>query len=187
MSGFVVGVPATKKDRLTECYMRDGYDGLETLVFIKTLSDEDIQDRIEIINPKLSFRTERLVPRSAEALATVPELWDLLSRLDARRELASLLQHYPVEVLTRKHWKEDFLVSKRQLDQEVADPARDFKRAEKIHEQKEEALRSRLKVVTRERDDVFPHARSLKDQLKADSLNISTSNELPESTPDSGG
>ncbi|GMF15943.1 unnamed protein product [Phytophthora fragariaefolia] len=196
---FVVGVPATNKDRLTEHFMRDGYGGLETLVFVETISDEDMQDLTGIINPKLSMRPELLLPRSVEPSATVPEFRDLLSSLDARRELtlaqlretkrhlrssgswdsAELLKKI-TEIDSMKtgfaflnqHWKEAFLVSKRQLDQEVADHTRDFKRASQIPEQEEEALRSRLMVVTRERDDVFAYARSLKDQLKAGSLDI---------------
>ncbi|KAE8884079.1 hypothetical protein PF005_g7870 [Phytophthora fragariae] len=43
-SSFVVGIPATHADLLSGHFMRDGYGGLETLAFVETLSDEDIQD-----------------------------------------------------------------------------------------------------------------------------------------------
>lgn len=164
-----------------------------------------------------------LLPRLAES-ATVPEFRDLLGSLDARRELTSLLRHYPVEGLARKvfkmstllkqpleqlrearrqlrsngsrdgaellaklteisnmmtgfallnqHRKDSFITSKGQLDQEIADHARDFKHAAQIHEQQEEALRSKLEAVIQERDDVFAYTRVLKNQLKAGSLNV---------------
>ncbi|KAE8966736.1 hypothetical protein PR001_g28308 [Phytophthora rubi] len=223
-SSFIVGVPATSSDRLAERFMRDGYGGLETLAFVETLSDEGIQDLSEMVNPRLSIRPDLLLPKSVEATATVPEFRDLLSSMSARRELASLLQHYPVEGLARKvfkmstllkqtlvqlreakrqlqssgsrdgselldklseisamktgfallnqHWKEAFLVCKRQLDRELSDHARDFKRAAQNHEQGEEALRSRLASMTQERDDMFAFARGLDRRLKAGSINV---------------
>ncbi|KAE9338495.1 hypothetical protein PR003_g11472 [Phytophthora rubi] len=73
--------------------------------------------------------------------------------------------------LLNQHSKEAFLVCKRQLDQELSDHARDFKRAAQSHEQEEEALRSRLASMTQERDDMFAFARSLERRLKAGSLN----------------
>ncbi|KAE9188147.1 hypothetical protein PF002_g25387 [Phytophthora fragariae] len=204
--------------------MRDGYGGLETLAFVETLSDEDIQDLSEMVNPRLSIRPDLLLPKSVEATATVPEFRDLLSSMSARRELASLLQHYPVEglawkvfkmstllkqalvqlreakrqlqssgsrdgselleklseisamktgfALLNQHWKEAFLVCKRQLDRELSDHARDFKRAAQNHEQEEEALRSRLASMTQERDDMFAFARGLDRRLKAGSINV---------------
>ncbi|KAE8968222.1 hypothetical protein PR001_g27859 [Phytophthora rubi] len=206
-SSFVVGVPANHLDRLSERFMRDGYGGLEALTFVETLSDEDIQDLSEMTGSRLSIRPELLMPRSDDASTTTSDFRDLLGSLGARRELASLLQHYPVEGLARKvfklssllkrtleqlrevkrqlrsngsrdgtelleklteisnmktgfallnqHWKEAFITSKRQLDQEVTDHARDFKHAAQIHEREEEALRSRLAVANQERDDVF--------------------------------
>ncbi|KAE8989646.1 hypothetical protein PF011_g18680 [Phytophthora fragariae] len=223
-SSFIVGVPATSSDRLEERFMRDGYGGLEALAFVETLSDEDIQDLTEMVNPRLSIRPDLLLPKSVGATATVPEFRDLLGSMSAKRELASLLQHYPVEGLARKvfkmstllkqtlvqlreakrqlqwsgsrdgselleklseisamktgfallnqHWKEAFLVCKRQLDQELSDHARDFKRAAQNHEQEEEALRSRLASMTQERDDMFAFARVLVRRLKAGSINV---------------
>ncbi|KAE8875495.1 hypothetical protein PF003_g40409 [Phytophthora fragariae] len=223
-SSFIVGVPATSSDRLAERFMRDGYGGLETLAFVDTLSDEDIQDLSEMVNPRLSIRPDLLLPKSVEATATVPEFRDLLSSMSARHELASLLQHYPVEGLARQvfkmstlmkqtlvqlreskrqlqssvsrdgpellknlseisamktgfallnqHWKEAFLVCKRQLDRELSDHARDFKRAAQNHEQEEEALGSRLASMTQERDDMFAFARGLDRLLKAGSINV---------------
>ncbi|KAE8875443.1 hypothetical protein PF003_g40446 [Phytophthora fragariae] len=85
--------------------MRDGYGGLETLFFVETLSDEDIRDLSEMVNPRLSIRPVLLLPRSADSAATVPEFRDLLSSMDAKREMASLLQHYPAEGLARKIFK----------------------------------------------------------------------------------
>ncbi|KAE9309318.1 hypothetical protein PR003_g20542 [Phytophthora rubi] len=223
-SSVVVGIPATHADLLSGHFMRDGYGGLETLAFVETLSDEDIQDLTEMSCSKLSVRPELLLPRSADSVATVPEFRELLEGMDARRELASLLQHYPVEQLARRvfmmstflkrtltqlreakrqlessgsrdgselleklsevsalktgfallnrHWKDAFLSSKRQLDQEIANHARDFKRAAQNHEQEEEVLRSRLASMTQERDDMFAFARMLKRQLKAGALNV---------------
>ncbi|KAE8969166.1 hypothetical protein PR001_g27580 [Phytophthora rubi] len=223
-SSFIVGVPATCSDRLAERFMRDGYGGLEALAVVETRSDEDIQDLSEMVNPRLSIRPDLLLPKSVEATATVPEFRDLLGSMSAKRELASLLQHYPVEGLARKvfkmstllkqtlvqlreakrqlqssgsrdgselleklseisamktgfallnqHWKEAFLVCKRQLDQEFSDHARDFKRAAQSHEQEEEALRSPLASMTQERDNMFAFARSLERRLKAGSINV---------------
>ncbi|KAE9117999.1 hypothetical protein PF010_g8384 [Phytophthora fragariae] len=74
--------------------------------------------------------------------------------------------------LLNQHWKEAFLVSKRQLDQEIADHTRDFKRVAQIHEREEEALRAKLAAMTQERDDMFAYARSQNRQLKAGSLNV---------------
>ncbi|KAE9087059.1 hypothetical protein PF010_g19864 [Phytophthora fragariae] len=223
-SSFIVGVPANSSDRLTERFMRDGYGGLEALSFVETLSDEDIRDLSEMTNPRLSIRPDLLLPKSVDVSATVPEFRDLLDNMSAKRELASLLQHYPVEWLARnvfrmstllkqtlaqlrvtkrqlqsggsrdgsellekhseisamktgfallnQHWKEAFLVCKRQLDQELSDHARDFKRAAQNHEQEEEVLRSRLASMTQERDDMFAFARMLKRQLKTGALNV---------------
>ncbi|KAE9354689.1 hypothetical protein PF008_g4413 [Phytophthora fragariae] len=180
-SSFVVGVPANYLDRLSERFMRNGNGGLEALTFVEAISDEDIQDLSEMTGSRLSIRPELLLPRSADTSTTVVEFRDLLDSLGARRELASLLQHYPVEGLARKvfklssllkrtleqlreakrqlrsngsrdgaelleklteisnmktgfallsqHWKEAFITSKRQRDQEITDHARDFKRA----------------------------------------------------------
>ncbi|KAE9045555.1 hypothetical protein PR003_g25200 [Phytophthora rubi] len=223
-SSFIVGVPATSSDRLAERFMRDGYGGLEALAFVETLSDEDIQDLSEMVHPRLSIRPDLLLPKPVNTTATVPEFRDLLGSMSAKRELASLLRHYPVEGLARKvfnmstllkqtlvqlreakrqlqssgsrdgselleklseinamktgfallnqHWKEAFLVCKRQLDQELSDHARDFKRAAQNHEQEEEALRSRLASMTQERDDMFAFARVLDHRLKAGSINV---------------
>ncbi|KAE9301170.1 hypothetical protein PR003_g22586 [Phytophthora rubi] len=104
-SSFIVGAPATSSDRLTERFMRDGYGGLEALSFVATLSDEDIRDLSEMVNPRLSIRPDLLLPRSVDATARVPEFRDLLNSMGAKRELASLLQHYPVEGLARKVFK----------------------------------------------------------------------------------
>ncbi|KAE9346284.1 hypothetical protein PR003_g7517 [Phytophthora rubi] len=90
-SGFVVGVSADHADLLSEHFMRDGYGGLETLIFVETLSDEDIQDLSEITNSRLSIRPELLLPRSADSAATVPGFCELLGGMDASRELTSLL------------------------------------------------------------------------------------------------
>ncbi|KAE8988512.1 hypothetical protein PR001_g22021 [Phytophthora rubi] len=220
-SSFVVGIPASHADLLSGHFMRDGYGGLETLAFVETLSDEDIQDLTEMSVSKLSVRPELLLPRSADSVATVPEFRELLEGMDARRELASLLQHYPVEQLARRvfmmstflkrtltqlretkrqlessgsrelleklsevsalktgfallnqHWKNAFLTSERQLDQEIANHARDFKRAGHNHEHEEEALRSRLASMTQERDDMFAFGRVLERRLKAGSINV---------------
>ncbi|KAE9189364.1 hypothetical protein PF005_g19672 [Phytophthora fragariae] len=223
-SSFIVGVPANSSDRLTERFMCDGYGGLEALYFVESLSDEDIQDLSEMVNPRLSIRPDLLLPNSADATVTVPELCDLLNSMGAKRELALLLQHCPLEGLARKvfkmstflkqalvqlreakrqlqssgsrdgselleklseisamktgfallnqHWKEAFLVCKRQLDQELSDHARDFKRAAQNHEQEEEVLRSRLASMTQERDDMFAFARSLKRRLKTGALSV---------------
>ncbi|KAE8985351.1 hypothetical protein PR001_g21594 [Phytophthora rubi] len=223
-SSFVVGVPAKHTDHLSDKFLRDGYGGLEALTFVEALSDEDIQDLTEMTDSRCSVRPELLLPWPAEFTATVPELRELLGSLDARRELASLLQHYPVEDLSRKvfkmptllkrtleqlretkrqlrsngsrdgaellaklteissmktgfallnqHWKDSFITSKLQLDQEISDHAGDFKRAAQIHEQEEEALQSKIAAITQESDDMFAYARSLKRQLKAGSLNV---------------
>ncbi|KAE9275330.1 hypothetical protein PF008_g29376 [Phytophthora fragariae] len=69
-SSFIVGVPATSSDRLAERFMRDGYGGLETLAFVETLSDEDIQDLSEMVNPRLSIRPDLLLPKSVDDTAT---------------------------------------------------------------------------------------------------------------------
>ncbi|KAE9275637.1 hypothetical protein PR003_g29280 [Phytophthora rubi] len=178
--------------------MRDGYGGLEALFFVETLSDEDIRDLSEMVNPRLSIRPVLLLPRSADSAATVPEFRDLLSSMDAKqanlvhhraakrqlrssgsRDVAELLEkHSEISAmktgfdLPNQHWKYAFLVCKRQLDQEISDHARDFKRAVQSHEQKEDVLRSRLASMTQERDDMFAFARSLKRQLKAGSRNV---------------
>ncbi|KAE9012849.1 hypothetical protein PR001_g15559 [Phytophthora rubi] len=74
--------------------------------------------------------------------------------------------------LLNQHWKEAFLVCKRQLDQELSDHARDFKLAAQNREQEEEVLRSRLASMTQERDDMFAFARSLKRRLKTGALSV---------------
>ncbi|KAE9174246.1 hypothetical protein PF004_g26711 [Phytophthora fragariae] len=104
-SSFIVGVTATSSDRLAERFMRDRYGGLKTLAFVETLSDEDIQDLSEMVNPRLSIRPDLLLPKSVDDTATAPEFRDLLGSMSAQRELASLLQHFPVEGLARKVFK----------------------------------------------------------------------------------
>ncbi|KAE9323590.1 hypothetical protein PF001_g3858 [Phytophthora fragariae] len=104
-SSFIVSVPANSSDRLTERFMRDGYGRLEVLFFVETLSGEDIRDLSEMVNPRLSIRLDLLLPKTTDTVATVPEFRDLLSSMDAKRELASLLQQYPVEGLAQKVFK----------------------------------------------------------------------------------
>ncbi|GMF61108.1 unnamed protein product [Phytophthora fragariaefolia] len=65
---------------------------------------------------RLSIRPELLLPRPAGSTATAPEFRDLLGSLDARRELASLLQHYPVDGLARKVFRMSTLL-KQTLEQ----------------------------------------------------------------------
>ncbi|KAE9306428.1 hypothetical protein PF008_g21470 [Phytophthora fragariae] len=105
LSSFVVGVSANHTDHLSEKFLRDGYGGFEVLTLVEALSDEDIRDLTEMTDSRLSIRPELLSPRPAKFAATVPEFRDLLGSLDAQRELASLLQHYPVEGLARKVFK----------------------------------------------------------------------------------
>ncbi|KAE9278648.1 hypothetical protein PF001_g25069 [Phytophthora fragariae] len=81
---FIVGVPANSSDRLTERFMRDGYGGLEALSFAETLSDEDIQDLSEMVNPRLSIRPNFLLPKSIDATATAPEFRGLLNSMGAK-------------------------------------------------------------------------------------------------------
>ncbi|KAE9158765.1 hypothetical protein PF002_g33021 [Phytophthora fragariae] len=50
--------------------MRDRYGGLKTLAFVETLSDEDIQDLSEMVNPRLSIRPDLLLPKSVDDTAT---------------------------------------------------------------------------------------------------------------------
>ncbi|KAE8970781.1 hypothetical protein PR002_g27011 [Phytophthora rubi] len=85
-SSFVVGVPAKHADRLSERFMRDGYGGLDTLTFVETLSDEDVRGLSEMTDSRLV------------------------------RELASLLQHYPVDGLARNVFRMSTLL-KRTLEQ----------------------------------------------------------------------
>ncbi|GMF18642.1 unnamed protein product [Phytophthora fragariaefolia] len=176
-SSFVVGVPATHADLLSEHFICEGYGGLETLMFVETLSDEDVQDLSEMTDSRLSIRPELLLPRSADSADTVPEFRELLGGgsgdgselLEKLSEISNMKTGF---ALLNQHWKEAFLVSKRQLDQEIADHTRDFKRVTQIHEREEEALRSKLAAMTQERDDIFAYARLLKRQLKAGSLNV---------------
>ncbi|KAE9313413.1 hypothetical protein PF008_g19735 [Phytophthora fragariae] len=115
-SSFVVGIPAKHADRLSERFMREGYGGLETLTFVETLSDEDVRDLWEMTDSRLGIRPELLLPRPADSTGTVSEFRDLLGSLDGRRELASLLQHYPVDGLARKVFRISTLL-KRTLEQ----------------------------------------------------------------------
>ncbi|GMF36904.1 unnamed protein product [Phytophthora fragariaefolia] len=176
-SSFVVGVPAIHTDMLSEHFMRDGYGSLETLMFVETLSDEDIQDLSEMTNSRLSIRPELLLPRSADSADTVPEFRELLGggSRDGSELLEKLSEISDMKTgfaLLNQHWKEAFLVSKRQLYQEIADHTRDFKRVAQIHEREQEALRSKLAAMTQERVGISAYARSLKRQLKAGSLNV---------------
>ncbi|KAE9336454.1 hypothetical protein PR003_g12503 [Phytophthora rubi] len=164
LSSFVVGIPAKHADRLSERFMRDGYGGLETLTFVETLSDEDVRDLSEMTDSRWSGSKSVPDLYSPEADSRAAQhrsngCQDGVVLLEKLTEISNMNTGF---ALLNQHWKEAFVTSKRQLDQEISDHARDFKHVAQIHEREEEALRTRLEIASQERDDVFAYTRVLK-------------------------
>ncbi|KAG7375323.1 hypothetical protein PHYPSEUDO_001818 [Phytophthora pseudosyringae] len=101
-SRMFVGVPATGLDYRTEAFLYEGYGGLESLVAVESLSEEDIQDLMKFLDPSIDIRREVLVPRSQDSEWSLPEFRDLLESIGSQRKLASLVRHYDSEGLARK-------------------------------------------------------------------------------------
>ncbi|GMF51871.1 unnamed protein product [Phytophthora fragariaefolia] len=134
-SSFVVSVAATAVDHLSEKFICGGFGGPEALAHVESLSSDDIQALGQLATPDFDLAQEIFLPRVASTELAVPEFRGLLDSVGATRELASLLQHYPVEGLARKVFRMSTLLkrsmvqlreAKRQLETRGAQASRDL-------------------------------------------------------------
>ncbi|OWZ00515.1 hypothetical protein PHMEG_00028276 [Phytophthora megakarya] len=111
-----VGVPAFDVDRLGTALLRAGYGGLDNLVEIKHLSDQDKADLSKLLSEGQDIQRELLVPQDTSVEANPSDFRDMITGIPAQRELAALLRVYEPQGLARKVPGMSTLL-KRMLDQ----------------------------------------------------------------------
>ncbi|OWY92696.1 hypothetical protein PHMEG_00038191 [Phytophthora megakarya] len=97
-----VGVPAFDVARLGTVLLRAGYGGLENLVEIEYLSDQDKVDLSKLLSEDQDIQRELLVPRDASAEPSPSDFRDMITGIPAQRELAALLRVYEPQGLACK-------------------------------------------------------------------------------------
>ncbi|OWZ01650.1 hypothetical protein PHMEG_00026922 [Phytophthora megakarya] len=97
-----VGVPAFDVDRLGIVLLRDSYGGLENLVEIEHLSDQDKADLSKLLSEDQDIQRELLVPRDASVEFSPSDFRHLVTDIPAQRELAALGRVYEPQGLARK-------------------------------------------------------------------------------------
>ncbi|OWZ06728.1 hypothetical protein PHMEG_00020982 [Phytophthora megakarya] len=110
-----VGVPAFDVDLLGTVLLRAGYGGLENLILIEYLSDQDKTDLLKLFSEDQDIQRELLVPRDASVELSPSGFRNLVTGIPAQRELAALLRVYEPQGLARKVFGMSTLL-KRMLD-----------------------------------------------------------------------
>ncbi|OWY92453.1 LOW QUALITY PROTEIN: hypothetical protein PHMEG_00038549, partial [Phytophthora megakarya] len=81
--------------------LRAGYDGLENLVEVENLSDQDRTDLSKLLKDQ-DIQRELLVPRDASVEPSPSDFRNLVTGIPAQRELAALLREYEPQGLACK-------------------------------------------------------------------------------------
>ncbi|OWZ18910.1 hypothetical protein PHMEG_0006927 [Phytophthora megakarya] len=95
--------------------LRAGYGGLENLVEVEHLSDEDRTDLSKLLSEDQDIRRELLVPRDVSEEPSPSDFLNLVTCILAQRKLAALLRVYESQGLARKVFGMSTLL-KRMLD-----------------------------------------------------------------------
>ncbi|EGZ04480.1 hypothetical protein PHYSODRAFT_343229 [Phytophthora sojae] len=172
-----------------------GFGGIEALWTVESLTDKEIQELIDLLDPGMELHRSVLRLRSSDTGRSISELHGLLDSIAAKRELASLLQCYDLDGLARRVfgttsldselqkakrdiavlnrcWEETLEVATKKREQEIKDHDRDFKRAAQEHERQEQALQLQIDKLSRENDDLRSTVRTMTSRLKAGSMNV---------------
>ncbi|POM76902.1 Hypothetical protein PHPALM_5810, partial [Phytophthora palmivora] len=110
-----VGVPATAADLSNGSLLRGGYGGVECLLGVESLSEEDVQFLAKLLSPDVDIRREILTPLDVAREPDSSEFLLTLKSISTKREMASLLRHYGAQDLARKVFGMTILM-KRLLD-----------------------------------------------------------------------
>ncbi|OWZ05047.1 hypothetical protein PHMEG_00022939 [Phytophthora megakarya] len=111
----IVGVPAFDVNCLGTVLLRAGYGGLENLVKIECLSDQDKADLSKLLSEDQDIQWELLVPPDVSVEPSPSDFRDMITGIPSQRELAALLQVYEPQGLARKVFGMSTLL-KRMLD-----------------------------------------------------------------------
>ncbi|OWY98206.1 hypothetical protein PHMEG_00031081 [Phytophthora megakarya] len=95
--------------------LRAGYGGLENLVEVEHLSDQDSADLSKLLSADQDIQRELLVPQDASVELSPSDFRNLVTGIPAQRELAVLLRVYEPQGLARKVFGMSTLL-KRMLD-----------------------------------------------------------------------
>ncbi|POM74376.1 LOW QUALITY PROTEIN: Hypothetical protein PHPALM_8679 [Phytophthora palmivora] len=110
-----VGVPATTADLSNGRLLSGDYGGVECLLGVESLSEEDVQFLAKLLSPDVDIRREILTPLADTLEPDSNEFLLALKNISTKREMASLLRHYGAQDLARKVFGMTTLV-KRLLD-----------------------------------------------------------------------
>ncbi|POM79064.1 Hypothetical protein PHPALM_3335 [Phytophthora palmivora] len=97
-----VGVPATAADLSNGSLLWGGYGGVECLLGVKSLSEEDVQFLAKLLSPDVDIRREILTPLADTLEPDSDEFLLALKSISTKREMASLLRHYGAQDLAQK-------------------------------------------------------------------------------------
>ncbi|POM67592.1 Hypothetical protein PHPALM_16377 [Phytophthora palmivora] len=97
-----VGVPAATADLSNGSLLRGGYGGVECLLGVESLSEEDVQFLAKLLSPDVDIRREILTPLADTLEPDSYEFLLALKSISTKRETASLLRHYGAQDLARK-------------------------------------------------------------------------------------
>ncbi|POM57711.1 LOW QUALITY PROTEIN: Hypothetical protein PHPALM_37744 [Phytophthora palmivora] len=82
--------------------LRGGYGGVECLLGVESLSEEDVQFLVKLLSPDVDIRREILTPLADTLKPDSDEFLLALKSISTKREMASLLRHYGAQDLARK-------------------------------------------------------------------------------------
>ncbi|OWZ07993.1 hypothetical protein PHMEG_00019532 [Phytophthora megakarya] len=177
--------------------LRAGYGGLENLVEVEHLSDQDRADLSKLLSEDQDIQRELLVPRDASVEPSPSDFRDMITGIPAQRELAALLRVYDPQGLARKVFGMSTLL-KRMLDRhrvsqvactlgtskttvaEILEQAqswlsesdRDFQRAPEEHGRQERVLRDENADLQRQLEDYRLANRQLEDRLRGGTFKV---------------
>ncbi|OWY98338.1 hypothetical protein PHMEG_00030919 [Phytophthora megakarya] len=186
-----VGVPAFDVDRLGAVPLRAGYGGLENLVEVEHLSDQDRADLPKLLSEDQDIQRELLVPRDASVEPSPSDFRNLVTGIPAQRELAALLRVYEPQGLARKvFWMSTLLkcmLDRHRVSQvactlvaEILEQAQrrlsesdcDFRFATEEHSRQEQVLRDENAELQRQLEDYRLVNRQLEDRLRGGTFKV---------------
>ncbi|OWZ16776.1 hypothetical protein PHMEG_0009382 [Phytophthora megakarya] len=197
-----VGVPAFDVDRLGTVLLRAGYGGLDNLVEIEHLSNQDRSDLSKLRSEDQNIQRELLMPRDASVELRPSGFYSMVSGIPAQRELAKrILDKHRVSLVsctlgTSKTTLElgnssdearcahrGFALLEKAFNQQVAEileqaqcrlsgSGHDFRRAAEEHTRQEQVLRDENAELQRQIDDYRLVNRQLEDRLRGGTFKV---------------
>ncbi|POM70167.1 Hypothetical protein PHPALM_13440 [Phytophthora palmivora] len=92
---FLVGVPAHPAAYRAGAYVQDGYGGTEAMMVFDGLTNQDLDDLGRMLGNHVEVREMTLRPYVEREPPSVVNLEITLNSLSMRREMASILTHFP--------------------------------------------------------------------------------------------